>query len=326
MSNNKKSTLKLVLGASSIGDKSINPLARFSSPREINSLLDVFASHGYNQLDTSNLYFTSEANLGSVEAGSKFIIDTKVGSYDPQHGPHTKENILEQIDVSLDALRVKQINTYYLHIPDRVNPFEPACEAMDQIQKAGKIKQWGLSNYTAKEVQEILDICEEKGFLKPSVYQGHYNAVVRSGEAELFPILRKNGIAFYAYSASGAGFFAGNHKNIQPAGRFDESTPVGKHYRSLYLEPSIMAAAEEAVRVAAQYGIKGHAAALRWTAFHSVLDPNQSDAIVLGASSTAQMASNLEAIEDGPLPPPVVSAFEAIYSSINKESQAPYHM
>lgn len=87
-----------------------------------------------------------------------------------------------------------------------------------------------------------------------------------------------------------------------------------------------MAAAEEAVRVAAQHGINGHAAALRWTAFHSALDQSKSDAIVLGASTTAQMAANLEAIEDGPLPSPAVSAFEAIYSSIDKESHASYHL
>lgn len=87
-----------------------------------------------------------------------------------------------------------------------------------------------------------------------------------------------------------------------------------------------MAAAEEAVQVAVQHGINGHAAALRWTAFHSALDQSKSDAIILGASSTAQMESNLKAIEDGPLPSPVVSTFEAVYGSIDKEAHASYHM
>jgi aflatoxin B1 aldehyde reductase len=48
-------------------------------------------------------------------------------------------------------------------------------------------------------VQKFVDICEEKGYIKPSVYQGHYNAIVRGGEKELFPLLRKNNIAFFAY-------------------------------------------------------------------------------------------------------------------------------
>jgi aflatoxin B1 aldehyde reductase len=65
--------------------------------------------------------------------------------------------------------------------------------------KAGKFKAFGLSNYTAAEVEEILRICDEGGFRKPTVYQGQYNAIVRGGEEELFPLLRKHGIAFYAW-------------------------------------------------------------------------------------------------------------------------------
>jgi aflatoxin B1 aldehyde reductase len=68
----------------------------------------------------------------------------------------------------------------------------------DDFQQ-GKFKKFGLSNYTAAEVQKFIDICEEKGYIKPSVYQGHYNAIVRGGEKELFPLLRKHNIAFFAY-------------------------------------------------------------------------------------------------------------------------------
>lgn len=48
-------------------------------------------------------------------------------------------------------------------------------------------------------LEEFLDICEEKGFVKPSVFQGQYNAVCRRPEQDLMPLLRKHGIAFYAY-------------------------------------------------------------------------------------------------------------------------------
>jgi len=70
---------------------------------------------------------------------------------------------------------------------------------LDQAYRAGKFKSFGFSNYTAAEVEEFVKICEEKGFVKPSVYQGQYNPIVRTGEKELFPVLRKHGIVFYAW-------------------------------------------------------------------------------------------------------------------------------
>jgi aflatoxin B1 aldehyde reductase len=38
------------------------------------------------------------------------------------------------------------------------------------------------------------------GYVKPSVLQGQYNLLARRSEADLLPVLRKHGIAYYAYS------------------------------------------------------------------------------------------------------------------------------
>lgn len=87
----------------------------------------------------------------------------------------------------------------FLHVPDRQTPFEETAKAMNEALQQGKFEKFGLSNYTAAEVQAFIDICEKKGYATPSVYQGHYNAITRGGEKELFPLLRKHNIAFMAY-------------------------------------------------------------------------------------------------------------------------------
>ena len=56
------------------------------------------------------------------------------------------------------------------------------------------------------EVAEIMAICETKGYIKPTAYQGIYNAVHRKAEPELFPCLRKFGIAFYEFNPRASGF------------------------------------------------------------------------------------------------------------------------
>lgn len=195
----------LLTKLSQIGDKSKDPMARFDSPEEVTAFLEAYHKRGGRQVDTARLYSphapgSSEHRLGIAEAGKTFAIDTKVFSLAP--GSHTKEKIEENLKESLSELKIPQINIEYLHSPDRTTPFEETLEAVDKAYKQGKFKQFGLSNYTAEEVEKILQICEEKGWVKPTVYQGQYNPIVRSGEKELLPLLRKHNMAFYAWRYS----------------------------------------------------------------------------------------------------------------------------
>ncbi|KIW72816.1 hypothetical protein PV04_00986 [Phialophora macrospora] len=324
-----KSGINVVLGTGIIGDKSVDKGARLDTPDEVQAFLDLFYDAGYRQIDTAQLYSlgapgTCEPRLGAAGAGDKFIVDTKVISTTP--GDHKKENVAKNIQASLSALKMNRVNIEYLHRPDRSTPFEETCEAMDEAFRQGKFKHFGLSNYTADEVKQILDICDRRGFVKPTVYQGQYNPIVRGGEKELFPLLRRNGIAFYAWSPAGGGFFAGNYKKIATGGRFDTDTLLGGMYTGLYVQPGITAAPEKALAIASKHGIGGHAAALRWTAFHSQLDPKYDDAVIIGASTQEQLTSNLEIIKAGPLPLDVVEALDGLYKEVAASgAEIPYH-
>jgi len=164
--------------------------------------LDAFYSRGYRHIDTARDYApnapgTSEVRLGQVGLASRLTIHSKVHSGHP--GDHEPSKIDLSIAQSLDALRTSTVETMFLHRPDRQTPFEDTTKTMNDAFQQGKFKKFGLSNYTAAEVQQFIEICEQKGYTKPSVYEGHYNAIVRGGEKELFPLLRKHDIAFFAY-------------------------------------------------------------------------------------------------------------------------------
>ncbi|KAI3587998.1 NADP-dependent oxidoreductase domain-containing protein [Fusarium oxysporum f. sp. albedinis] len=318
MSTSESSKINIVLGVANVGDGNADPMVRFHEPSDVIAFLNAFTKRGYTQIDTARIYSphapgTSEPKIGAIPE-KNFIIDTKVNSF--HDGAHSKENILKDINDSLNALRIQLINIEYLHQPDRATDLKEACEAMDQAHKEGKIKCWGISKHTAQEVETIVKICQEHDFVKPSVYQGEYNPIARSAEKELFPILRRHGIAFYAFSPAGAGFFAGNHKNVRPGGRFDQSLFLGGLYSDRYLKPSISEATEKALAAASRHRISGHAAALRWTAHHGSLSKELGDSIIIGASSLEQLNSNIDAIEDGPLPDDVADALGAVYAEI----------
>jgi aflatoxin B1 aldehyde reductase len=177
-------------------------MANYDTQEETKAFLDTFYNRGGRNIDTARGYSphapgSSEQRLGLAEASKRFVIDTKVISRRP--GAHIKEMIEKSINDSLEALRVNQVEIEYLHFPDRGTPFEETSKAMNKAYEEGKFKKFGLSNYTAEEVEKFVEICEKNGLVKPSVYQGHYNPIVRGGEEELFPVLRKHGMAFYAY-------------------------------------------------------------------------------------------------------------------------------
>lgn len=177
-------------------------ITHFDNSADVQALLDAFYSRGYRHLDTGRNYGAnapgaSEERLGQAGAPSRFTIHTKVR--DGRNGDHEPSKVDLSIVQSLDALRASTVETMFLHVPDRQTPFEDIARAMNDAMQQGKFKRFGLSNYTAAEVQKFIEICEQEGYTKPSVYEGHYNAIVRGGEKELIPLLRKHDMAFLAY-------------------------------------------------------------------------------------------------------------------------------
>lgn len=195
------SRIKIALGTAGFGDPS-DPQAKFNDASTAVPLLDLFRSHGNLELDTARAYpigafGTAEKLLGDLKVGEWATIDTKVRSWVPQ--AHTKENVAKSVNDSLASLQVDKVNIMYLHAPDRTTPFVETVEAMDQAWREGKFARFGLSNFTAEEVEEIIQICEKEGLNKPTAYQCKYSIIARGSESELFPVLRKHGISFYAY-------------------------------------------------------------------------------------------------------------------------------
>ena len=78
----------------------------------------------------------------------------------------------------------------------------------------------------------MVGICRANGYIQPTAYQGIYNAIHRRVEPELFPCLRKFGIAFYEFNPLGGGFFTGRYRSledsVEPGSRFDLNKGMGK--------------------------------------------------------------------------------------------------
>jgi len=222
-----------------------------------------------------------------------------------------------------------QLEMWYLHGPDRSIPYEVTLKTVNDLYKEGKFKRFGISNYMAWEVAEIIAICKANGYIQPTVYQGIYNAVHRTVELELFACLRKYGISFYAYNPLGGGFFTGRYKSIddQPesGSRFDPTKGQGKNYRKRYWTDAHFKAMESIQAVAALHNLTPAEVALRWISNHSFLSRAHGDSVIIGASSTAHIEQNLLDLEKGPLPDEVLKVLDEAWLSVKAQTSVYWH-
>lgn len=298
---------------------------------ELQQFLASFRRRGYADIDTARAYpvgrgGTCEKLLGEkqLKLGTWANTSTKVSSFMP--GSHKSRHIKSSINKSLEALDADSVDIMYLHAPDKVTPFYETCKAMNEAYLEGQFERFGLSNYSVEQVEEVIQICEEHSFVKPSVYQGQYNPICRGAEDRLFDVLREHNIAFYAYSPSACGFFSNKVSRSSAndkESRWNIASPLGAKYTGDYFHDDLFAAAETVRVQARRYGISGHAAALRWTTWHSQLAAEHGDAVIVGASRLGQLEENLDILEQGPLPEPLVKVLDKVWDDVRVLDKGP---
>ncbi|CAK5278230.1 unnamed protein product [Mycena citricolor] len=324
----QKSELNVVLGTMTFGAPG-TPGTRVTNLKDIEAMIDVFLSHGHREFDAARFYAagTNEQVLGQIDwKGKGVLMETKLFSVPPELGlthigDHSPQNIRRFCQMSLDALKADQIEMWYLHGPTRGNSFEDALRTANELYQEGKFKRFGISNYKSWEVAEIVGICERNGWVKPTVYQGLYNAIHRAAEPELFPCLRKFGIAFYEFNPRefGGGFFTGRYSGMKSGAdsgsRFDNTHATGHMYRSRYWNEPYFETLAKVKEAGEKHGLTLPEIALRWINHHSLMKREYGDSILIGASSMAHLRQNLIDLDKGPLPEDVVLVLDEAWTN-----------
>lgn len=302
---------------------------RITSLDGFNECLDHYQSRGYNEVDTARTYVDGLQEGWSKAAKwreRKLSLATKWYPFNP--GDHAKEKVKESCAKSLNELGADSVDIFYLHAPDRSVPFQESLQACDELYREGKFKRLGLSNYAAWEVAEIWNIADQKGWVKPSVYQAMYNCLTRSIEEELIPCCRKYNMDVLVYNPLAGGVLSGKYKSKEvpdDGGRYSSTDPVvGAMYRDRYFKDANFEALKVIKPVADKFGLTLLEVAFRWCVHHSKLEvADGNDGVVIGVSSLAQLEANLSDLEKGPLPDEVVEILDVAWQ-ITKPSCITY--
>lgn len=293
-------------------------LGAFNTKEKTAEAMDALLAAGVTTIDTARIYPGSEEQIGQQEKRTQFTIDTKVpGGFVP--GTAHKDTIVEHAKEALEKVNIKQFDILYIHSPDPNIPLDDTLAGINEAHKLGIFKRFGLSNYAPQDVQRVYDLAKEKGYPLPEVYQGNYNPVARHLEKDLFPVLRKLNMVFYAYSPLAGGFLTKTSADLDAgAGRFNKDA-LGGMYSGMYDKPSLREGLKTWNQIAEKEGVSKAELAYRWVAHHSALT-EEGDGVIFGASKLSQIEQTAGGIKKGKLSHEAAKSIDELWESVKAEA------
>ena len=176
-------------------------------------VVDAALDSGINFFDTADIYDKghSEEFLGRAlgKRRPEVVIATKFGmKFDETHYRAKPEYVRQAVEDSLRRLGTDYIDLYQIHQPDPDTPLADTLGALEELKRAGKVREIGCSNFSAAQIQEA-------GGKFASV-QNQYSLFHREPEAEVLPECERQHIAFLPYFPLANGLLTGKYRKGRP--------------------------------------------------------------------------------------------------------------
>ncbi len=299
---------RIVLGTMTFGGQADEAMSR--------EILDCALDAGINFVDTANVYNkgVSEEIVGRLLKGRRqnVILASKVfgkmGDGADEAGL-SRAAILRGVEDSLRRLQTDYLDVYYLHQPDWNCPIEESLEAMEALVKQGKVRYPASSNYAGWQVAEMQELARRNGYRPASITQPMYNVLARGIEQEYIAMAKHYQVSMIVYNPIAGGLLTGKHQRASytPGTRFDNN----KMYQDRYWHEDMFDAVDGLLAAAEQEGRSLISMALNWLLHHSA-----AHGVILGASRTEQLESNLRTLADGPLTENSLKTCDVIWQAL----------
>ena len=281
----------------------------------LNAALDA----GMTFIDTADVYGDGRsekliAEVLKARGGTRPMVATKAGRRLNPHiaDGYNKANLVAFIDRSLKNLSVDSIDLVQLHCPPTEALYRPALfAALDDIQKSGKIKSYGVS---VEKVEEALKAIEFPGVVSIQII---YN-VFRQRPSELFfqEAKRKN-VAVIARVPLASGLLTGKitrdtkfaSDDHRAFNRHGEAFDVGETFSGVPLEIGLQAV-DELKRLVPE-GASMAQFALRWILMNDAVT-----VVIPGARNAEQARANAAASDLKPLSAETMTAARTVYDRL----------
>jgi aryl-alcohol dehydrogenase-like predicted oxidoreductase len=274
------------------------------------AIVERAVERGLRCFDTANMYGNGESERLVGRALAKVPdarIATKVGLLPVKGRPEglAPERVLRAVDESLDRLGRPSVELLYLHAPDRATPLGETLGAIAELLQSGRIRHFGVSNYAAWELVELMQLCDARGMPRPRTSQVLLNLAIRQIEIEYVRFAASYGLHTTVYNPLAGGLFA---RPLQldapppPGSRFE----TNRRYRDRYWSERLFTFADACRALAAEAGLTLVDLAYGWLAEHPGVD-----SILAGPGTVAHLDAAVDALRQ-PLPPALVTRVAAL--------------
>jgi aryl-alcohol dehydrogenase-like predicted oxidoreductase len=273
-----------------------------ASAKVIEAALDA----GINFFDTADIYGAgqSEEFLGRALGPRRkdVLIATKFGmKMDDQRRGARPEYVRRAVDDSLRRLGTDHIDLYQLHQPDPETPIADTLGALDELVRAGKVREIGCSNFSGPALREAA--AAQPSAARFVSVQNQYSLLHRDPEASDLADCERLHIAFIPYFPLANGLLTGKYRRGQPP-------PQGSRAEAGF-GPKIftdrnLAIVESLIRFAEGHGHTILELAESWLLAHPMV------ASVIAGAKTSEQATANAAAADWKLTKADMAAIDAI--------------
>ena len=239
----------------------------------------------------------AEEYLGRAVAGhrAEVTIATKFSSRlgnDPASGGASRKWVESAVEASLRRLGTDYIDVYQQHFPDPTVGQEETLAALHDLVTAGKVREIGVCNMAAADVQARLRHAAATGYRPVASVQDRYNLLRQEAADELLPAVRAAGVAFIPYFPLASGMLGGWYRKGRPPPR---DTRFHRHVEPGQAQHMIDRDADRVARLQRWAQEHRHSVAdlaIAWLASQPGVGP-----VIAGVSTSEQVRANARAAE-----------------------------
>ncbi len=257
------------------------------------AVVDAAIEAGINFFDTADIYGggKSEEFLGKALGSRRknIVLATKFGmKFDEKRSGAKPAYIRQAVEDSLKRLGTDYIDLYQLHQADPSTPIAHTLGALDELVKAGKVREIGCSNFSAEQLHEA-EAAVAAGNARFVSVQNHYSLMHREPEAEVLPECSRAGIAFVPYFPLANGLLSGKYHRGQP---LPQGSRGADGWGPKMFTEEHLAKAEALADYAKSKGHSLLELAMSWLASHP-----QVASVIAGAKTGEQAKANAQAAD-----------------------------
>ena len=256
-------------------------------------VIDTAIESGVTFFDTADRYGKgqSEDFLGRAlgKRRDQIILATKFGMEmeKGQQGASPKY-VREAVDASLRRLRTDRIDLYQLHQPDPKTPITDTLGALDELVRAGKVREIGCSNFSVAQIREATDASQ--GRAQFVSVQNEFSLFHREPETNgVLPECERRRLAFLPYFPLASGLLTGKYREGK---KLPEGSRAADGWGPKVFTEQNLAIVELLIEFAES---KGHT--ILELAFSWLLSHKSVASVIAGASKPEQVRANAKAAD-----------------------------